>query len=200
MELGFDPLENKFVRLEPLGPEHFDDLRAACDADPEIWTQVYSYSMFGEHFDPVVARLRSEAAQGVSMPYAVMLDGKCVGMSCFLAIDRTNRTLEIGSTYYRPDVRGRFVNPAAKRLLLDHAFQTGIRRVEFRVDAINHRSRAAVLKIGATEEGLLRRNRIVWTGRIRDTIVYSILDDEWPDLRNKLDLRLAAFSEKSRTG
>ena len=102
--------------------------------------------------------------------------------------------LEIGGTYYRPDLRGGPVNPAAKRLMMGHAFECGARRAVYRVDAINLRSRAAVLKLGAVEEALLRQDRITWTGRIRDTVIFSVLDHEWPAVRDRLDARLATFT------
>ena len=85
------------------------------------------------------------------------------------------------------------MNPECKRLLLAHAFEAGAMRVWFKIDAINARSRAAVLKLGATQEGILRRDCITWTGRVRDTVFFSILDDEWPAARERLDARLAAF-------
>ena len=83
------------------------------------------------------------------------------------------------------------MNPASKRLMMAHAFESGARRVQYKVDAINARSRAAVLKLGATQEGILRQDRVTWTGRIRDTVVFSILADEWPAVRERLDARLA---------
>lgn len=85
------------------------------------------------------------------------------------------------------------MNPAAKRLLLAHAFEAGARRVQFKVDAINARSRAAVLKLGAMQEGILRQDRVCWTGRIRDTVYFSVLADEWPGVRSTLDARLSRF-------
>ena len=102
--------------------------------------------------------------------------------------------MEIGFTYYAPDVRGGAVNPAAKRLLLGHAFDAGAQRVQFRVDAINARSRAAVLKLGAVQEGILREDKVTWTGRIRSTVVFSVLPSEWPAVRERLDTRLASFT------
>ena len=102
--------------------------------------------------------------------------------------------LEIGGTYYHPDIRGGPANPSAKRLLMAHAFESGARRVQYKVDALNARSRAAVLKLGAVQEGILRQDRVTWTGRIRDTVVFSILADEWPAVRERLDARLAGFA------
>jgi len=114
-------------------------------------------------------------------------------VTAFLKIDRANAALEIGLTYYTPDARGGPVNPAAKRLLLGEAFDAGFGRVQFHVDEINARSRAAVLKLGATFEGIQRWDRIVWTGRRRSTAVYSVIAPEWPAVREGLDRRLAAF-------
>src|SRR5690606_36029105 len=131
-------------------------------------------------------RLTREMERGRTIPFAVVVGGVCRGMTTYIAIDPANRSLEIGATYYEPAVRGGPVNPAAKRLLLDHAFGGGANRVQFRVDAINARSRAAVLKLGALQEGILRQDRICWTGRVRDTVHFSILAAEWPSVRERL--------------
>ena len=90
--------------------------------------------------------------------------------------------------------------PACKRLMMAHAFQAGARRVVYRVDALNKRSRAAVLKLGAVEEALLRQDRLTWTSRIRDTVIFSILADEWPGVRDRLDARLAAYLPREAAG
>jgi RimJ/RimL family protein N-acetyltransferase len=195
IEMKLEPtiLENRFVRLEPITEAHREDLRAACAADPATWNELYPYSMLGEAFDAGWDRMY--ASPGPEwMPFAVMADGRCGGVSSYLAIDPVSATLEIGATYYGPDLRGGAVNPGAKRLLLAHAFESGARRVQFKVDAINARSRAAVLKLGATQEGILRQDRVTWTGRVRDTVVFSILADEWRAVRDGLDARLAAFA------
>jgi RimJ/RimL family protein N-acetyltransferase len=187
-------LENRFVRLEPFGDARKAELRAACAADPKTWNELYPYSMLGEGFDVQWSRLEQETAAGRTIPFAVVVDGVARGMTTLLGIDRANKALEIGATYYDPAVRGGPVNPSAKRLLMGHAFDGGATRVQFRVDAINARSRAAVLKLGAVQEGILRQDRITWTGRVRDTVVFSILADEWPAVRDRLDVRLAAFA------
>jgi RimJ/RimL family protein N-acetyltransferase len=195
VEMKLEPtiLENRFVRLEPITEAHREDLRAACAADPATWNELYPYSMLGEAFDAGWDRMY--ASPGAEWtPFAVMTNGRCGGVSSYLAIDPVNATLEIGATYYGPDLRGGAVNPAAKRLLLAHAFESGARRVQFKVDAINARSRAAVLKLGATQEGILRQDRVTWTGRVRDTVVFSILSDEWRAVGDGLDARLAAFA------
>ncbi|MBS0492141.1 MAG: GNAT family N-acetyltransferase [Proteobacteria bacterium] len=187
-------LENPFVRLEPIGEPHREGLRAACNADQDVWTRLYPYSWAGEHFDPTWAKLIDDNAKGGAQGYAVMVGGEVVGLTTFYGVDPANAVLEVGGTYYRPDVRGGVVNPAAKRLMMGHAFDGGARRVVYRVDASNARSRAAVLKLGAVQEGILRQDRATWTGRIRDTVIFSILADEWPAVRQRLDERLAVFA------
>jgi RimJ/RimL family protein N-acetyltransferase len=187
-------MENRFARLEPFTEDHREDLRAACNADPSVWTDLYPYSMAGEHFDPMWARMKTDLAAGRSIHWAVMVEGRCVGITCYSSYDLPNATLEIGGTYYHPDYRGGTTNPAAKRLIMGDAFASGARRVVFRVDAVNARSRAAVTKLGAVQEGVLRQDRITWTGRIRDTVIFSVLNDEWPGVRDRLDARLAVFA------
>lgn len=195
MQLEPKVLANRFVRLEPLADAHRDDLREACNADAATWTALYPFSWAGEHFDPTWARFQSEAKAARMMPHAVVVDGRCCGLSCYLAIDPAEAVVEIGGTYYHPDQRGGPVNPAAKRLLLANAFASGARRVVFRVDAINARSRAAVTKLGAQQEGILRQDRVTWTGRVRDTVIFSVLAQEWPAVRDRLDARLEAFED-----
>ena len=194
MKIESQVLENRFVRLEPMAEHHREDLREACNADQAIWTELYPYSWAGEHFDPTWATLMGHIADGSTVGFAVMVDGRCGGLTCFSSMDAANGVLEIGGTYYRPELRGGAVNPAAKRLMMGHAFDSGARRAVYRVDAINLRSRAAVLKLGATQEALLRQDRVTWTGRIRDTVIFSVLAAEWPGVRDRLDARLAAFA------
>lgn len=193
MQLDVQVLENRHVRLEPMTEAHREDLRTACAADPATWNDLYPFSMLGEAFDVGWNRMYGKPSPDWSA-FAVMTQGRCNGTTSFLAIDPVNATVEIGATYYGPALRGGAVNPAAKRLLLAHAFASGARRVQFKVDAINARSRAAVLKLGAIEEGILRHDRITWTGRIRSTVVFSVLADEWSAVRERLDARLAVFS------
>ena len=187
-------LENRFVRLEPIAEAHREELRAACAADPATWNELYPYSMLGEAFDATWDRMVSDIEAGRTIAFAVMAGGGVMGMTTYSGIDGVNHVVEIGGTYYHPDIRGGPVNPSAKRLLLANAFERGAMRVVFRVDAINTRSRAAVLKLGATQEGIFRRDRITWTGRVRDTVFFSILADEWPAVRDGLDARLVTFS------
>ena len=194
MNLNAQILETRFVRLEPMEERHREGLRAAVETDPEFFPALYPYSWVGEHFSPTWDKLMADMAAGTTMGFAVMVDGVCRGISTYYGIDRANDVLEIGGTFYEPQVRGGPVNPAAKRLLLGHAFDSGARRVVFRVDGINARSRAAVLKLGAVQEGILRQDRVTFTGRVRDTVIFSVLAEEWPAVRDGLDARLAAFA------
>lgn len=194
IDLPYRPLEHDVLRLEPLSEAHREPLRAACAADPGVWRDLYSLSLDGDHFDAFWDGPRITALEaGTARHYAVLHQDLCVGVTAFLKIDRPNAALEIGLTYYAPEARGGAVNPAAKRLMLGEAFDAGFGRVQFHVDEINARSRAAVLKLGATFEGIQRWDRIVWTGRRRSTAVYSIIAPEWPAVRDQLDQRLAAF-------
>lgn len=186
-------LENDFIRLEPMEERHREDLREACNADQEVWPQLYPFSWANEHFDPTWSALAKQIASGKTIGLAAVVEGRCVGISCFSGMDEANGVVDIGGTYYRPEFRGGAVNPAAKRLMMGHAFESGARRVVYRVDALNKRSQAAVLKLGATQEGVLRQDRITWTGRLRDTVIFSVLEAEWPGVRDRLDARLAAF-------
>ena len=129
MELGPAVLANRFVRLEPLAEPHREDLQAACDADPAVWPELYPWSMAGEHFDPRWDQLMADNAAGRFVSFAVVVDGRCGGTTSLIAPDPVNASVEIGATYYRPELRGGAVNPAAKRLLLEHAFAAGARRV-----------------------------------------------------------------------
>lgn len=194
MKLEPKVLENRFVRLEPMDEAHRAGLEAAVNADADFFPAFYPYSWAGGHFAPTWAKLMADIAKGHTLAFAVMVDGACRGISTYYGIDGPNAVVEIGGTYYDPAIRGGPANPAAKRLLLAHAFDGGARRVVFRVDAINVRSRAAVLKLGAVQEGVLRQDRETFTGRIRDTVIFSVLADEWPAVRARLDGRLAAFA------
>ena len=113
------------------------------------------------------------------MPYAILDGDGLVGMTAWLRPDWSAQTVEIGNSFIHPDARGTGFNGRVKRLMLDHAFAVGIRRIEFRIDERNKRSQAAVANLGGTKEGVLRSERITWTGYVRDTGLWSLLADEW---------------------
>ncbi len=169
-------LESYPVRLEPLAPHHLEPLRAACAEDPDIW-QIYSFNMLDGGFDQTVAKLHS-LASWVQFAVIDLEQGRLVGMTNYINPDDFG-VVEIGGTYISPSVRGTGFNRQMKKLLIEHAFANGFTRIEFRVDTRNTRSMAAVAKLGAVREGTLRRNRVTWTGYVRDSAVFGLLRNEW---------------------
>lgn len=184
-------LKGRHVRLEPVTPELREEMRAAIDCDPTTW-EIMPVNGCGEGFGDWFKALLAEQERGERIAFAIrrLSDKRVVGTSSYLNIDRKNYGLEIGWTFLHPDARSGPVNPEAKRLMLANAFEAGAIRVQFSVDARNARSQAAVLKLGATEEGKLRNHKITWTGHVRDTVVFSITDADWPAVRDRLDYRL----------
>lgn len=186
-------LRGRLVRLEPLSLDHLDDLADAA----------LGHDVFRWYIDPVVDReglrawietaLRAAAAR-MELPFATVDQGSghAVGSTRYMNIDRVHHRLEIGSTWLSPECQGQGHNSEAKLLGLGHAFETlGANRVEFKTDSLNERSRAALLAIGATFEGILRDHMIVADGRLRHSAYYSIVAGEWPAVRAALETRLA---------
>ena len=148
-----------------------------------------------EDFQRLVDKAFTEQERGESIVFVTVerKSGRTVGSTRFMNIDRANRRVEIGSTWIAPAWQRTPVNTEAKYLMLRHAFEVwGCVRVELKTDALNQKSRNAILRIGAKEEGTLRRHVVTWTGRIRDSVYFSILDDEWPEVKTKLEARLRA--------
>ena len=182
------------VRLEPLNLAHLPGL-ARVGLDPQLWTLVPTPMSTLADMQAYVERALDEQARGVSLPFAIVVpaSGEVVGSTRYGAIDRANRRLEIGWTWVARAHQRTPVNTAAKRLLLGHAFETlGAMRVELKTDALNTTSRNAILRIGATQEGIFRKHLITASGRVRDTVYFSILDTEWPEAKRRLDARLEA--------
>ena len=167
------PLINGDMHLELLAESHRDALRVACAADVEIWDH-FPYSMLAEHFDPAFGVM----LHGSRQAYAVFDGARLVGCTSWYAYDAANRTVAIGGTYLHPSVRGSGFNLMLKRLMIGHARACGIVRIVFDVDVRNTRSQAAVCKLGAKLDGVMRQNKITWTGHVRNTAVYSLLPGE----------------------
>jgi RimJ/RimL family protein N-acetyltransferase len=187
-------LQGDVVRLEPLTLQHVGPL-TRVGLDPELWrwipTQVTNE---GEMRDYVSAAL-DEQRRGVSLPFAIVdaASGEVIGCTRYGNIERAHRRLEIGWTWYAPAYQRTRANTAAKFLLLAHAFDTlGAHRVELKTDALNQKSRNAIARIGATQEGIFRKHLVTASGRIRDTVYFSIIDSEWPAVKAKLAAMLAA--------
>ena len=174
MKLG-DPMRDGDLRLEPLAEAHRAALEAVCAEDLAIW-QIYAWSWDPEHFDETFDRVMSLENW---RRFAIFSGERLVGISCFIGIDEARGVLEIGNTYYVPDMRGTGLNRAVKDLMIGRAIHCGFRRIEFRVDRRNARSQAAMAKLGAVREGVIRAERITWTGHVRDTVLFSILANEW---------------------
>jgi N-acetyltransferase len=188
-------LADAHVRLEPFDPALYGSaLRAMADSAPEqfvLWSHRGPGDWIGLWLETIAAR----AASGTMIPFSVLSpDGsEFLGVTSYLDANAANRSVEIGMTVYAPKAVGTAINPAAKRLLLAQAFGEGAVRVQFQVDDRNKRSQAAVLKLGAKREGILRNHRTLPDGFVRDTAFFSIIDTEWPDVKTRLDARLAAF-------
>ncbi|MBJ7484807.1 GNAT family protein [Brevundimonas sp.] len=194
MKIVVQGLEDDYVRLEPLSERLREPLRAALNCDPEAWALMVG-SACGERFDAFFDAALGDMAKGTKVAWAVHRSSEdvIVGTTSLYEIKPEHRRCEIGATFYRPEARGGAVNPACKRLLLGHAFAAGAVRVEILTDAINPHSQAAIRKLGARDEGVLRKHKITWTGRVRDTALFAVLDEDWPEVRDLLDRRLAAF-------
>jgi RimJ/RimL family protein N-acetyltransferase len=181
-------LDGTVVRLEPLSVDHVDGL---CEVGlhGDLWR--YSQTLVETREDMRVyvdTALRLQA-EGAALPFAVIerASGRVIGSSRYAAIDRANRRLEIGWTWYGAAWQRTAVNTETKLLMLRHAFETlGCIRVEFKTDALNERSRAALLRIGAKEEGTFRHHMIMPGGRIRDSVYFSITTPEWPAIKERL--------------
>jgi N-acetyltransferase len=187
-------LEGAVVRLEPLRRNHAGMFWDVAKNDLDNIFQWFPYRVNSlEDFNNIVDKALLEQERGDSVVFATLerSSGKVIGSTRFMNIDRVNRRVEIGSTWIAPAWHRTAVNTEAKYLILRHAFETwNSFRVELKTDALNQRSRNAILRIGAKEEGALRRHVITWTGRVRDTVYFSILDSEWPEVKAKLETRL----------
>ncbi len=189
-------LEGASVRLEPIRPEHADIFWNIAKNDLEEIFRWIPYPMQTlDDFRNLVEKIFAEQQRGESVAFATVerASGQTVGSTRFMNIDRANRRVEIGSTWIVPAWQRTAVNSEAKYLMLRHAFEVWkCFRVELKTDALNQKSRNAILRIGAKEEGTLRRHLLTCTGRVRDTVYFSILDHEWPDVKARLQGRLAS--------
>ena len=185
-------LEGSHVRLEPYEEALKTAVSRALDCDAEAW-DLFAMSGMGEHFANWWTSLNCQIAAGQWVAYAIrrLSDQRIVGTSSFLNIKTERQCVEIGATFLHPDARSSCVNAQAKLLMLQYAFERGARRVELLTDVRNARSQAAIAKLGAVREGVLRRDRITWTGHVRDSVIYSVTDLDWPEVQTGLKRRLA---------
>ena len=185
-------LHGRHVRLEPLELEHHSEL---CDVglDPALWTWTMTHAHDPAQLHEYLNAAIQERERGTAIPFTIRdaTTGRAIGSTRFGNIDMPNRKLEIGWTWIGTAWQRSAANTETKLLLLTHAFETlGCIRVELKTDVLNQRSRDAIARIGATQEGIFRKHAVTSTGRIRDTAYYSIIDDEWPAVKVRLQERL----------
>ncbi|MES2263731.1 MAG: GNAT family protein [Pseudomonadota bacterium] len=186
-------LQGWHVRLEPYEEALREPVRAALDCDAPAW-DLFAMSGRGLHFDGWWSHIAQQERAGQWIAYAIrdLESRRIVGTSSYLNIRPERQCVEIGATFLHPDARSRYVNLEAKLLMFSHAFGSGARRVELLTDTRNLRSQAAIAKVGATREGVLRRDRVTWTGHVRDSVLYAVTDLDWPSVQAGLRLATGA--------
>ncbi|MFJ8692463.1 GNAT family N-acetyltransferase [Streptomyces roseolilacinus] len=195
-------LTGRHVRLEPLEPRHLSDLFAAGGRDEEVWRWQGGPAPRSEK--ELAAKLRdvlAEAERGELVPFAVVhrAEDRAVGWTCYLDVAVDDERLEIGWTWYGRAYWRTAVNTESKLLLLTHAFEgLGMGRVQWKTDHLNHRSQAAIARLGARREGVLRRHRRRPDGTWRDSVYFSLLADEWPPAKERLSARLGGSRADGR--
>lgn len=185
-------LVGDYVRLEPLSHEHAADLRNATN-DGDLFDLWYTFIPTAEGMEAEIDRRLGLYGQGTMMPFATIdaATGKAIGMTTFMNIKLENFKVEIGSTWMANSYQGTAINPEAKLLMLSYAFDVlGCNAVELRTHEKNAQSRAAISKLGAKLDGMLRNDMVMPNGTLRNTAVYSITKDEWPGVHDGLIARL----------
>lgn len=184
-------LKGSHIQLEPLNASHKDELYSAAQNE-SIWTYNGSKA-FGEKFHHWFDKAMNAFQSRQQIPFIVrrLSDAKIIGSTRYYDINSEHHRLTIGYTWYIPEVWGSFVNPESKLLLLKFAFEAlQMNRVEFVTDSRNARSCAAIKKIGAVEEGVLRHHMLLENGYIRDSVIFSIIQPDWPKVKSTLESRL----------
>jgi N-acetyltransferase len=186
-------LEGRHARLEPLAKEHLAGL-AEVGLEEELWRWIPTAVRTREEMAAYIETALEEQQSGVSLPFAIVekATGRTIGSTRYGNLDRTHHRVEIGWTWVAREWQRTAMNTEAKYLLLKHAFESlGCMRVELKTDSLNEKSRAAILRIGAKEEGIFRNHMITASGRIRHSAYYSIIDSEWPAVKARLEVRLS---------
>jgi RimJ/RimL family protein N-acetyltransferase len=186
-------LAGRWVRLEPLTLAHVPDLALVAFED-DLWKWTVERVASTADLEAYVQRALDQQKAGVALPFATVArtTGRAIGCTRFGQFEREHSRIEIGWTWIGREWQATAINTEAKLLMLVHAFDTlGLRRVELKTDVLNERSRRAIARLGAVEEGVLRQHVVTRTGRVRDTVYYSILASEWPAVRAGLESKLA---------
>jgi len=193
MQIAPVVLGGRCVRLEPLALGHLDGL-AEVGLDEELWRWIPIQVRTREDMAAYIRTALEQQADGTSLPFVTIeqSSGRAIGSTRYMNIDRANRHVEIGATWIARPWQRSVVNTEAKYLMLRHAFEYfGCLRVELKTDALNERSRNAILRIGAKQEGIFRKHVVCDSGRVRDSVWFSILDSEWPGVKVALEQKLA---------
>ncbi|MBC8069178.1 MAG: GNAT family N-acetyltransferase [Deltaproteobacteria bacterium] len=191
-------LAGRWVRLEPLTLAHVPDL-ALVAIDDDLWKWTVERVASTADLEAYVQRALDQQKAGVALPFATVArtTGRAIGCTRFGQFEREHSRIEIGWTWIGREWQATAINTEAKLLMLAHAFDTlGLRRVELKTDVLNERSRRAIARLGAVEEGVLRQHVVTRTGRVRDTVYYSILASEWPAVRAGLEAKLATGAKR----
>ena len=186
-------LEGQHVTLTPLAAEHLDGLKAAVQ-DGELWKLWYTSIPTPDNMAQEIQRRLGLQEKGTMLPFTLIRKdtGELCGMTTFMNIDPVNRRVEIGSTWYAQSVQRTAINTEAKLMLLTHAFETlKCMAVEFRTHWMNHQSRTAIARLGAKQDGVLRNHMRMPDGSYRDTVMFSIIESEWPMIKKHLEYKLA---------
>ncbi|MCF7223765.1 GNAT family N-acetyltransferase [Marilutibacter chinensis] len=193
-------LQGKLVTLEKLELSHREPLRIAAEGDDAIWTYFpLNFNGAGEHFDEWFDYTMEQLENGRHYPFAVRRrsDDRIVGTTRYYDLISDHKRLAIGSTWYSKEVRGSLINSEVRLLTLGHAFDhLEMNRVEMITDPRNMNSRAAMRILGATQEGIMRCHLIYRDGRVRDSILFSIIRSDWPDVKARLHDRLAGTTRR----
>jgi RimJ/RimL family protein N-acetyltransferase len=185
-------LEGSHVRLEPLSESHHEPL-CAVGLDPELWKLIPIQVLDRDQMMRYIRNVLSDQEKGASIPFATVdrASGQVVGATRFMNIDAPHKRVEIGSTWIARPWQRTAINTEAKYLMMRYAFESlGCNRVELKTDALNTQSRNAILRIGAKEEGILRHHMVTWSGRLRDTVYFSVIAPEWPGVKAALEAKI----------
>jgi len=198
---SLDPvvLEGRSVRLEPMTLDHCDAL-SEVGLDPDIWRLTVVNPKTSADMREYMESGLKTVRDGSGLPFVTIAreSGTVVGCTRFGNYDPANRRIEIGWTWIAKPWQRTAINTEAKYLMLSHAFENlGCVRVELKTDVLNEPSRRAMLRIGAREEGVLRKHTLMWTGRYRDSIYYSVIDEEWPEVKAKLEGMMRSRADSS---
>jgi N-acetyltransferase len=187
-------LEGSHVRLDPLSESHHEAL-CVVGLDPELWKWIPIQVLDRDQMMRYIRAVLSDQENGTSIPFATVdrASGQVVGATRFMNIDAPNKRVEIGSTWIGKPWQRSAINTEAKYLMMRYAFETlGCNRVELKTDSLNTQSRNAILRIGAKQEGIFRQHMVTWSGRLRDTVYFSVIAPEWPSVKSALEAKIKA--------